>query len=187
MLFSLKCADKIMKRIVWGTVTIILLMSCAASEPTVKTAPLDWFKQEFLTRINSVRQKGCNCGKIYYPPAPPVVWNTELETAAYWHAKDLSAKKYFSHVSQDGRVLRDRVTAVGYSLTGIKSYTIGENIAQGQRSIKEVSDAWQKSEGHCKNLMNPAFREVGVATVGNYYWVQDFGGREPFQPQALSK
>jgi len=28
-------------------------------------------------------------------------------------------------------------------------------------------------------LMNPAFREVGVAEV-DHYWVQDFGGRGEF-------
>jgi uncharacterized protein YkwD len=176
-----------MKKLLWGAALILMFMGCAMKNPVVKTESLDWFKQEFLTRINSVRQKGCSCGKIYYPPAPPVVWNTELETAAYWHAKDMSSKKYFSHTSQDGRVLRDRVSAVGYSLTGIKSYSIGENIALGQRSIKEVVNDWLKSEEHCKNLMNPTFKEVGVATVGNYYWVQDFGGRELFTQPAQAK
>lgn len=176
--------EKVMKRLFFAAIVTIFLFGFRSVERSVEVKPLDWFKEEFLTRINTIRQKGCNCGAVYYPPAGPVTWNTELETAAYWHAKDMSAKKYFSHVSADGRKLRERLQAVGYSFDGLRSWTIGENIAQGQRSIKEVTNAWFKSEGHCKNLMNPAFREVGVATVGNYYWVQDFGGREPLKSQA---
>jgi hypothetical protein len=42
-----------------------------------------------------------------------------------------------------------------------------------------VQNGWFKSVGHCKNLMNPDFREVGVAEYQTY-WAQDFGGREPF-------
>ncbi len=26
-------------------------------------------------------------------------------------------------------------------------------------------DGWMKSEGHCRNLMNPAFSELGLACV----------------------
>jgi hypothetical protein len=40
-------------------------------------------------------------------------------------------------------------------------------------------NGWFKSPGHCKNLMNPAFKEIGIALY-NTYWVQDFGGRESF-------
>ncbi len=173
-----------MKRFFGAVAAFIMLTGFSVENPMAKTERLDWFKEEFLSRINGLRQRGCNCGKLYMPPVGPVSWNTELETAAYWHAKDMVEKKYFSHVSLDGRKLMDRVSATGYSTSGYKSYSIGENIAQGQRSIKEVMDAWVKSEAHCKNLMAPAFKDMGVAIVGNYYWVQDFGGREPFKTQA---
>lgn len=72
-----------------------------------------------------------------------------------------------------------RVVAAGYTYKGYKSFAIGENIAQGQMSIAEVMDGWFKSPGHCRNLMNPGFKEIGVALY-NTYWVQDFGGRESF-------
>jgi hypothetical protein len=53
-------------------------------------------------------------------------------------------------------------------------------------SINEVMNGWIKSPGHCKNLMNPQFKEVGVAE-DHTYWVQDFGGRESFSPQQQSE
>jgi uncharacterized protein YkwD len=39
-----------------------------------------------------------------------------------------------------------------------------------------VVDNWLKSPGHCKNIMNKAFKEVGVGRVGDY-WTQNFGAR----------
>ncbi|HZX57707.1 MAG TPA: CAP domain-containing protein [Mucilaginibacter sp.] len=137
------------------------------------------FKKEFLARINKARHEGCHCGDVYMAPAPPMVWNNDLENAAQNHAEDMSAQKYFSHTSKDGRTMSDRVIAVGYTYKGYKSFAVGENIAEGQESIAEVMDGWLKSPGHCKNLMNPSFKEVGIAYF-NKYWVQDFGGREPF-------
>lgn len=116
------------------------------------------------------------------PPAPPMTWNDALELAAIGHATDMSEKNYFSHTSKDGRGMEDRIVFAGYYFKGYKSFTAGENIAVGQQNIAEVMTGWFKSEGHCKNLMNPAFREVGVARIHDY-WVQDFGGREIFSAE----
>ncbi|MGZ3871655.1 MAG: CAP domain-containing protein [Mucilaginibacter sp.] len=137
------------------------------------------FKRDFLKSINSVRQKGCNCGTTYMPPVPAMIWNDQLEIAAIRHAEDMYDKNYFSHTSKNGRTVEDRILAAGYTYKGYRSFAIGENIAQGQMSIAEVMEGWIKSEGHCRNLMNPQYREVGVAMY-NDYWVQDFGGRESF-------
>ncbi|MDN5286050.1 MAG: hypothetical protein JWR38_2324 [Mucilaginibacter sp.] len=137
------------------------------------------FRNEFLYRINLTRQKGCNCGGVYMPPVSPLTWNEDLGDAALGHAKDMAQNNYFNHDSKDGRTMEDRIVHAGYAFKGFKSFAIGENIAAGQESIKEVMDGWFKSDGHCKNLMNPNFKEVGVAMYKNY-WVQDFGGRESF-------
>lgn len=137
------------------------------------------FKRDFLKSINSARQKGCTCGNTYMPPAPPMIWNDQLEIAAIGHAEDMYDKNHFSHTSKNGRTVEDRILAAGYTYKGYRSFAIGENIAQGQMSIAEVMKGWIKSEGHCKNLMNPQYREVGVAMY-NDYWVQDFGGRQSF-------
>jgi uncharacterized protein YkwD len=140
------------------------------------------FKEEFLDRINRTREQGCNCGTSYMRPVAPLVWNDQLESAALGHSRDMAKHKYFSHTSRNGRTAAERVMAAGYGYKGYKSYTIGENIAVGQQSIAEVMTGWFKSEEHCKNLMNPDFKEVGAAQYNNY-WVQDFGGREAFSAE----
>lgn len=146
-----------------------------------KTGTAD-FKRSFLEHINSIRSAGCTCGTTYMPPAPPLTWNNDLEKSAKGHAWDMSNNNYFSHTSKDGRSMQDRIVFAGYYFNGYKSFMAGENIAMGQQSIDEVMDGWIKSEGHCKNLMNPQFKEVGVAE-NHKYWVQDFGGRESFTPE----
>ncbi len=138
----------------------------------------DLFKQEFLDRVNSVREKGCKCGATFMPPVQPLVWNDVLAKAAFTHAKDMAKKNYFSHTSLDGRTSEQRVITAGYDFKGFKSYAVGENIAMGQQSIAEVMDGWFKSEGHCRNLMTADFKEIGVAQY-NDFWVQEFGGRVP--------
>lgn len=137
------------------------------------------FKAQFLSGINQIRAKGCNCGSTYLKPTTPLVWNDNLADAAREHAHDMYRNNYFNHQSKDGRTMQDRFFKVGYNYNGFQSYAIGENIAAGQQSIEEVLGGWFKSEGHCKNLMNPAFKEIGIAE-DHYFWVQDFGGRTPF-------
>jgi uncharacterized protein YkwD len=170
-----------MKRLFFGGIAVLIIsFFCISAAP--RRISNERFKQEFLDRINLARSKGCNCGRTYFPPAPPLIWNDDLENAARGHALDMSERNYFSHTSKDGRSMSDRVTEAGYNFKGYKSFIVGENIAQGQMSIPEVMDGWLKSEGHCRNLMNPAFKEVGVSEI-DHYWVQDFGGRVPFSPR----
>jgi len=52
----------------------------------------------------------------------------------------------------------------------------GENIGMGYKNEKEMVEGWLKSPGHCKNIMNKGYKEMGVAKVGSY-WTQTFGAR----------
>lgn len=170
-----------MRRYFFSAISILALLA-GSSFVYIQQVDSASFKQEFLRLINKTRTKGCNCGNKWFPPAAPIVWNDNLMKAAQGHADDMYYRDYFSHTSKDGRSMSDRIVFAGYYFKGYKSFTVGENIAKGQRSIAEVMAGWFKSEGHCQNLMNPSFKEVGVAET-NHYWVQDFGGRESFSPQ----
>lgn len=139
------------------------------------------FQKDLLDRINAMRTAGADCGTSgVFAATDPVTWNDLLTQASDNHAIDMSAKNYFSHTSQDGKTLGDRVTAVGYPWSAL-----GENIAAGQDSVKSAMDAWAGSAGHCANIMSPSFKEVGVAcelaasTTNTYktYWVMDLGAR----------
>jgi uncharacterized protein YkwD len=141
----------------------------APETPSTVTATVN--KTVMLQLINSVRQKGCQCGDTYYNPAPSLTWNNQLEAAAYVHSEDMYTNKYFDHKAPDGSNGGARIEQAGYNW-----FTFGENIAMGYRSEKEVVDGWLQSPGHCKNIMNSSFKEMGVARVGTY-WTQEFGAK----------
>lgn len=145
-----------------------------------KDTVLNNFQNEFLTRINNIRKYGCKCGNSYMPPVQPLIWNPFLEQSAIAHAQDMNRRRYFAHTSLSGKTIKNRLEDAGYNFKGMRSYAFGENIASGQKSIDEVMKSWLKSEGHCKNIMNKNFREIGVAQR-NLYWVQDFGMRETWK------
>ena len=126
-------------------------------------------KPLLMQLVNEVRKKGCRCGDTWYPAAPALAWNSKLEQAATTHSNDMYANNYFSHADQQGSKAGDRLDDVGYAWR-----TYGENIAFGYRSEREVVKGWLRSPGHCKNIMNKAFKEMGVSRVGDF-WTQVFG------------
>lgn len=139
------------------------------------TCGLNNFQQEMLDRVNAIRTSGAICGSNSYGATAALTWNTTLAQAADAHAKDMAAKDYFDHVSQDGTTMGERVTRAGYTWS-----TVGENIAAGQSSVQEVVTAWRNSPGHCANLMSPNFRHVAVSCQAGVsggatrnYWVMN--------------
>lgn len=128
-------------------------------------------RAKMLQLVNVVRRKGCQCGDTYYYPAPPIVWNAQLETAAYNHTADMATKKYFSHTEANGSRAGTRMEQAGYYWK-----TYGENIGEGYKTEKEMINGWLASPGHCKNIMNKTYKEMGVARVGTL-WTQVFGSR----------
>ncbi|MDV6374295.1 CAP domain-containing protein [Deinococcus arenicola] len=147
-----------------------------SAPPPVTPQRLDTLTRQVLELTNEVRSKKQTCGSQSYPPAPPLQAESRLGKAAQGHAANMADRDYFSHTSQDGRTLKDRVNATGYPWR-----SIAENIAAGQTGAQEVVTGWLNSEGHCHNLMNADYREIGIGLAqdkgGRRYWVQDFGSR----------
>ena len=141
------------------------------------TCGLPDFQAALLARINQYRAAGASCRSAgTFAAAPPLVWNAALAQAAAGHSQDMAANDYFSHTSRDGRSMVDRINAAGYAWS-----TVGENIAAGYPTVNAVIDGWMASDGHCANLMNPNFRDTGLACVANpastykTYWTMDAG------------
>ena len=126
-------------------------------------------KDLMLKLVNQRRVSGCNCGGKTMPPVPRLTWNDSIALAALAHSRDMNYNRFFDHRSSNGNTLRDRIEAVGY-----KWMAIAENIAFGQKDEQTVVNSWIKSKGHCENIMNRAYKEMGAAREG-IYWTQDFG------------
>lgn len=128
-------------------------------------------RDALLKLVNGLRTKGCKCGTDQMLPVGPVTWNGLLEKAAYDFSVEMKTKNFFSHTSPDGSTPGSRLDAVGYNWN-----TYGENIAQGYMDEQSVILGWLNSPGHCKNMMNGNFREMGIGKAGNY-WTMELGRR----------
>ncbi len=143
---------------------------------------------EVLRLTNLNRTAGYTCkkkddkGKVVtatpMPAVPALTWNANLATAARLHSLDMAKNNYFAHNSQDGTSPGTRITRAGYAWS-----TYGENIAAGYPTPSDVVAGWMSSYGHCMNIMDADFTELGVgyaanaASKYNHYWTQDFGAR----------
>lgn len=129
-----------------------------------------------LAQVNAARAKSRMCGRQRYPAARPLSWNPALDAAAQGHSKAMAYGNYFAHRDPDGDGPADRARAAGY-----RGRQIGENIAAGQSSPGKAMAGWLASPGHCANLMNPMFTQVGAAYAADarsdegVYWTMMFG------------
>jgi uncharacterized protein YkwD len=126
-----------------------------------------------LQLVNEIRARGARCGDRSFAPAPPVKLSQTLGGVAFGHADDMARHNYFEHEDLTGRSPADRVRAVGY-----QEKLVGENIAYGPKSAEEVVQGWLDSPGHCENIMDPRFAEMGIAYAAGQaarrglFWVQ---------------
>jgi len=162
VLFTLVCAA--------GGVDTASAATCANADTAVTELSRSDARSAVLCIVNAER----NARGL-----PSVHSDTRLMIAAQRHTGDMVRRNYFEHVSPSGSDPGDRITAAGYVWT-----TYGENIAAGYLTPRTVMQGWMASEGHCENILNPAFTEIGVgvtraaATLGgstNGTWTQEVG------------
>ena len=129
-----------------------------------------------LELANAARAHARRCGGESFPAAAPLSRNARLEKAALAYAQDMARFAYMDHTGRDGSSPQQRISAAGYAWV-----EAGENLASGVMSADEVVAGWLHSPGHCANLMQPAYTEMGVAFAVNprdaagVYWALEFG------------
>jgi len=137
---------------------------------------IDTIRQRALVLVNRARAKARKCGATSFSAAPPLMNAALLDQAAQLQATDMATHNFFAHEGSDGSHPSDRITRVGY-----KWRAVAENIAAGYRDIDPVIQGWIDSPGHCANIMNPVYTQMGIAYAINskseagVYWSQTFG------------
>lgn len=96
----------------------------------------------------------------------PLAYSSDLESAADRHARDMAHKQFFSHTGSDGTDVALRVTQAGYGWC-----FVAENIAQGQRDLVEVMEAWATSPGHRRNMLSRDATEYALVQAPGRIWV----------------
>lgn len=136
------------------------------------------FAADAIARVNAHRAAGASCGaQGVFAAAPALAWSAPLTQASLVHSDDMMALNFFSHTGSNNGTVGSRATAAGYIWS-----TVGENIAAGQPDMASVVAAWMNSPGHCANIMNNRFRDIGLACVSGTanntyrtYWTMSLG------------
>jgi len=144
--------------------------SAAFARETAALRDRERVRAELVTRVDEERRRA---GR------QPLTVDSRLEAAAQRHADDMLARSYFAHRDPDGKTIRERAREAGFDWSAI-----GENIAEGQQSVKEVVESWMRSAGHRENILDRRYTRTGVGLAlgrdpktGEYriLWVQTFG------------
>jgi len=146
---SVKTKTKIFSKILFGTIFVSLVLF------NFTYAKADYSAGTLVSMTNSVRSRN-GLGSLSV--------NSRLTSAAYAKAQDMLANQYFAHTSPSGRTPWDFIKSAGYNY----SYA-GENLAIGYSDASELFSAWMASATHRENILNPNFREIGVAVIAGTY------------------
>jgi len=97
-----------------------------------------------------------------------------LNNSAQRWTNAMVSSDQFTH----GMNFAGRISAAGYDWR-----SAGENIATGFATPRSVVAAWMASTGHCQNILNPSYRNIGTGVsrgvvkgfaTGVGTWTQDF-------------
>ena len=139
--------------------------------------------REVLKLVNRARAAARQCGSKPYPAAEPLRLSGELSRAAVDYAAMMASSSRLEHRGLDGSVPADRVRRAGYA-----AELVGENIAGGVPDAAGVVAGWLASPGHCANIMEPRFTEMGLGYALNassefqIYWSQLLARPAPRRP-----
>src|SRR5581483_1883108 len=105
---------------------------------------------------------------------PPLQASPLLDRSAQGWTNAMVSSDQFTH----GTNFAARISAAGYVWR-----SAGENIATGFSTPRMVVHAWMGSTGHCQNILNPTYRNIGTGVsirpvkgyaTGTGTWTQDF-------------
>jgi uncharacterized protein YkwD len=150
--------------------------ACASSNARPAQAGRAVVSRAIFCLINAERRKhGLNVLRL----------DPRLSKAAQAHSRDMVRRHYFAHNTPEGLSPAHRVRRTGY-LRASRRWLVGENLAWFSRRSQTptgVVRAWMQSPPHREEILQPAFRDVGVGVVagtphrrrGGGTYTADFG------------
>ena len=98
----------------------------------------------------------------------PLKMDDQVSEVALMHSEDMYENNYFSHTSQDGKGLKERLEALD-----VYFLSAGENIAAQHTDAPAAMEGWLNSEGHRDALLYEDYNYLGVG-VYRLYYTQNF-------------
>ncbi len=98
----------------------------------------------------------------------PVSSQPNLTVAAARFSAEMVREGFFEHRAPGGPDLPARLRRVRYIRAGAP-WIVGENLAWARGSVatpRGIVAQWMASPGHRRNILEPAFRQIGIGVVG---------------------
>ena len=105
----------------------------------------------------------------------PLYLQRELCLASERHSVEMQELRYFSHQSP---VAKNRTFPLRAARARYPGRVRGENIYMGSHSHEAAFDAWWKSDGHRRIMLEPAPNHLGIG-MHKAYWTMNVGQGEP--------
>jgi uncharacterized protein YkwD len=144
-------------RILLGLLAAALLAPAAGAAPRRAHVALTPLESGVLVDINVFRRAH---------HLQPLQVNVRLDEAARAHTQQMAQDGYFAHESADGSAFWKRIQGF-YPSTASAFWSVGENLLWSSSNMTPARalQMWLASPDHRANLMNPRWREIGVAAV----------------------
>src|SRR4030042_4031520 len=113
--------------------------SSAAEDQAIFT-PTDPVIQEFVRLVNAKR-RSIGCAELK--------WDSRVAAIALDHSEDMVSRHFFSHTNPDKKGPSERLqeSKLGFS-------SGAENLARRAKTAQEAFDAWIRSPGHRRTLLD---------------------------------
>jgi uncharacterized protein YkwD len=141
----------------------LALPAAAATKPArpqtvhARRVALSALESGVLQDLNAIRkQHGLVALKISAP----------LTASAEQHSQEMAADGYFAHNSADGTLFWKRIQR-WYASASWGYWSVGENLLWSSPDVDPANalQMWMNSPEHRANILNPAWREIGVSAV----------------------
>jgi uncharacterized protein YkwD len=144
-----------------------VVLALAVAPSALGATPLE---RDVLNDINALRAQ-------HHLAALTV--SAQLTSAARTHSVSMAQNGYFKHESADGSSFWLRVRSF-YRASSWRYWAVGENLLWSSPRIDapRALRLWLGSPEHRKNLLNPAWREIGISAVYAHRAPGVFGDRD---------
>jgi uncharacterized protein YkwD len=148
----------------WKGILLAVALACALASPASAAkssagdmSAADALEHEVLGEVNALRARH---------RLAPLRLNRRLTAAADAHSASMAKGGFFAHESPDGSAFWKRVHRF-YGDRGFGYWSVGENLLWSSPSIDAAAalKMWLDSPPHRKNLLNPAWREIGLSAL----------------------
>jgi uncharacterized protein YkwD len=137
--------------------SVAVALPTAATPARSHARALSSLEAGVLHRLNGIRAQH---GLV------PLRLSAALNEAATQHSQEMGEVGYFEHASADDTPFWKRIER-WYSPQSYRTWSVGENLLWSSPDIDPVGalKLWMASPEHRRNILDPAWREIGVSAV----------------------